>query len=158
MPLFQAGGSHLLDLTGPGVWSQEESLLHINVLEMRAVVLVLAAFSPELSGQNIVLMSDSTTVVVYLVTSSALPPSGCSGISRSSPGLGAGAGSSSSARLSGRHLSVGDCPGISGTSCSFSEVEPDFDKRDKESPLAKREFSEVISGGDQRDHLLFSCL
>ena len=49
-----------------GVWSQEESLLHISVPEMRAVVLVSGAFLPQLSGQSVVLMSDNTTVVAYL--------------------------------------------------------------------------------------------
>ena len=58
-------GTHLLDLTASGgaVWSQEESSLHINVLEMKAVVLALAAFLPQLSGQSVVLMSDNATVV-----------------------------------------------------------------------------------------------
>ena len=57
------GGGYFLDLTVPRVWLQEESLLHISVLEMRAVVLALAAFLPQLAGQAVVLMSDSTTVV-----------------------------------------------------------------------------------------------
>ena len=48
-----------------GVWSQESSL-HINVLEMKAVVLVLAAFLPQLSSQSVILMSDNATVVAYL--------------------------------------------------------------------------------------------
>ena len=38
-------GTHLRDLTALGVWAQEENLLHINILEMRLVVLVLATFS-----------------------------------------------------------------------------------------------------------------
>ena len=40
-----------------GVWSQEESSLHINMLEMKAVFLALVAFLPRLSGQSVVLMS-----------------------------------------------------------------------------------------------------
>ena len=55
----------MLDLTALVVWSQEECSLHINVLEMKAVNLALAAFLPQLSGQS-VLMSDNTTVVAYL--------------------------------------------------------------------------------------------
>ena len=58
-------GTHLLDLTS-GVWSQEERLFHINVLEMRAFVLSLAAFPRQLARQSVVLMSDNATVVSYL--------------------------------------------------------------------------------------------
>ena len=49
-----------------GVWSHEESSLHINVLEMKAVVLALASFLPQLSDQSVVLMRDKATVVAYL--------------------------------------------------------------------------------------------
>ena len=59
-------GAHLLDLTASEVWSQEESSLHISVLGMKAVVLALAAFLPELLGQCVVLMSDNAMVVAYL--------------------------------------------------------------------------------------------
>ena len=41
-------GAHLLDLTASGVWSQEESSLRINVLEMMAVSRALVAFLPQL--------------------------------------------------------------------------------------------------------------
>ena len=55
----------LLDLMASGVWSQGESSLHI-VLEMMAVSRALAAFLPHLLGQSVVLMSDNSTVVIYL--------------------------------------------------------------------------------------------
>ena len=60
--LCLAGGAHL-DLTVPVVWSREESLLHISVLKMRVVVLDIAAFLPQSSGQSVVLMSDNATVL-----------------------------------------------------------------------------------------------
>ena len=59
-------GAHLLDLTASGVWSAEESSMHINVIEMKAVSLALAASLPQLSGQCVVLMSDNASVVSYL--------------------------------------------------------------------------------------------
>ena len=59
-------GAHLLDMMASGVWSMEESLMHINVLEMKAVSLALAAFLPHLLGQSVVLMSDNASVVTYL--------------------------------------------------------------------------------------------
>ena len=58
-------GAHLLELMASGVGSEEESPLHINILEMKAIVLALAAFLPQLSGQSVVLMSDYATVVAY---------------------------------------------------------------------------------------------
>ena len=62
-------GAHLLDLTASRVWSQEERFLHINVLEMWAVVLALAAFFPQLCGQSVVLMSNNaTTKIPHLTT------------------------------------------------------------------------------------------
>ena len=59
--------AHMLDLTTLGVWSQEESSLHISVLEMKAVVLPLAVFLPHLSGESVILMSDNNTGVAYLL-------------------------------------------------------------------------------------------
>ena len=44
----------------------EESVKHINVFEMKAVLLALAAFLPQLLGQSVVLMSDNALVVAYL--------------------------------------------------------------------------------------------
>ena len=59
-------GAHLLNLTASGVWSEEDSQDHINVLEMRTVELALAAFLPQLAGQCVVLMSNNVSVVAYL--------------------------------------------------------------------------------------------
>ena len=75
------------------------------------------------------------------VASTVVPLSALPGGSRSSPGVGSGVGPSPSARLAGPRISVGDRRGTSGTACSFSDVDPKFDKGDKESPLAKGEFS-----------------
>ena len=67
LPLCQAGGPISLIWWVRGLVSgEEESLLHINVLEMRAVVLVLDAFLLQLSWQSVVLMSDNATIVAYL--------------------------------------------------------------------------------------------
>ena len=49
---------------GSGVWSEEESAEHINVLEMKAVAL--AAFLPQLLGLSFVLMSTYASVGAYL--------------------------------------------------------------------------------------------
>ena len=58
-----------------------------------------------------------------------------------SPGFDADVGLSPSARSAGPRISVDDRPDTSGTACSLSDVDSEFDKVDKESPLAKGEFS-----------------
>lgn len=49
-----------------GRWSQEEALLHINVLELRAVWLGLCTFCSELREIDIRIESDNTTTVTYI--------------------------------------------------------------------------------------------
>ena len=56
-------GAHLLDLFVSGVWTEDERHLHINVLEMRAVLLALQSFQGQLWGHHVGLMSDNSTVV-----------------------------------------------------------------------------------------------
>ena len=59
--------STFLDSMALGVWLEEESQEHINVLEMRAVELALASFLPQLAGQSVIPMSNNTSVVAYLL-------------------------------------------------------------------------------------------
>lgn len=50
-----------------GRWSQEESSLHINVLEMKAVLFGLKCFLPKMLGtKGLRLETDNSTVVAYL--------------------------------------------------------------------------------------------
>ena len=49
-----------------GTWSVAQKKLHINVLELEAVFLTLKHFQSILRGQNVLVRSDSTTVVQYL--------------------------------------------------------------------------------------------
>jgi len=48
------------------LWSPEERLLHINVLELRAVVLVLTRLKDRLLGQMVKIECDNTTTVAYI--------------------------------------------------------------------------------------------
>jgi len=61
-------GTHLEngDRTTQGTWTREEFILPINVLEMKAVLLAVRAFSPLLSGKRVSLLSDNSTVVAYI--------------------------------------------------------------------------------------------
>ena len=54
-------GAHLLDLPAAGVWPQEEKELHINILEMKVVVLALNTLNSA-TGESVVLISDNATV------------------------------------------------------------------------------------------------
>ena len=57
---------HLGDSTARGVWSPMESLLHINYLELKAVLLALKAFKHLCRDQIVLVASDNTTVVSYI--------------------------------------------------------------------------------------------
>ena len=59
-------GAHLLDQNVSGVWSAQEKLLHINLLEMKAIFLGLQAFQKDVAGHHVTAMCDNSTVVAYV--------------------------------------------------------------------------------------------
>ncbi|KAJ1116790.1 hypothetical protein NDU88_004996 [Pleurodeles waltl] len=59
-------GAHLGDLEIKGLWSPEEQMFHINLLELRAVRLALKAFLPSLRGQSVQVLTDNTTTMWYI--------------------------------------------------------------------------------------------
>ena len=59
-------GAHLLDQNVSGVWSSQEKLLHINLLEMKALFLALQAFQEDVAGHHVTAMCDNSTVVAYV--------------------------------------------------------------------------------------------
>ncbi len=58
------GGGHLADQTISGIWSPTESCLHINALEMKAVISTLKHFTPliRLLEQNIAMVKVSSSL------------------------------------------------------------------------------------------------
>ena len=62
----QGWGAHLQELTASGIWSQDQSQLHINVLELQAICLGPKAFSQRVENAKVALMSDNTSAVAYL--------------------------------------------------------------------------------------------
>jgi len=58
-------GAHVDSATYQGLWELEESQLHINVLELRAVRLALTAHNPP-AGSHILVATDNTTVKSYI--------------------------------------------------------------------------------------------
>ena len=59
-------GAHLLDQNVSGVWSDQENLLHINLLEMKALFLGLQAFQEDVSGHHVTAMCNNSMVVAYV--------------------------------------------------------------------------------------------
>ena len=59
-------GAHLLDQHVSGVWSDQEKLLHINLLEMKALFLALQSFREDVIGHHVTAMCDNSTVMAYV--------------------------------------------------------------------------------------------
>lgn len=59
-------GAHVDHLQASGLWNQQESLSHINLLELEAVSRGLRAFQEYLSGWTVAVMTDNTTVVSHI--------------------------------------------------------------------------------------------
>ena len=49
-----------------GVWTQDQSLLHINVLEMKAVLLALKQFQNIIGNSSVMIVIDNASVVAYI--------------------------------------------------------------------------------------------
>ena len=64
--VFVGWGAHLLDQNVSGVWSDQEKLLHINLLEMKALFLGLQAFQEDVTGHHVTAMCDNSMVVAYI--------------------------------------------------------------------------------------------
>ena len=59
-------GAPLLDQNVSGVWSAQEKLLHINLLEMKSLFLGLQAFQEDVVSHHVTAMCDNSTVVAYV--------------------------------------------------------------------------------------------
>ena len=59
-------GAHLDQSSTKGLWSDREKRLHINVLELKAVSLVLRSFKDQCQNQTVLVAMDNSTVVAYI--------------------------------------------------------------------------------------------
>ena len=59
-------GAHLLDQHVSGLWSDQEKLLHIILLEMKYLFLCLQAFRDDVIGHHVTAMCNNSTVVAYV--------------------------------------------------------------------------------------------
>ena len=58
-------GGHSGSQVFHGDWSQEEGVMHINILEMRAVYMTLVRLQPQ-EGSTVLVNTDNTTVMAYI--------------------------------------------------------------------------------------------
>ncbi|XP_063859168.1 uncharacterized protein LOC135100135 [Scylla paramamosain] len=59
-------GGHLGCQITSGTWSLDEKELHINILEMKAILFSLQAFEHELEGRHVRVFCDNTTAINYV--------------------------------------------------------------------------------------------
>ena len=59
-------GAHLENLTVSGMWSDTEANLHINILELKAVISAIRSFQTHLMDKRVLVASGNATVVSYL--------------------------------------------------------------------------------------------
>ena len=59
-------GAHLGNLSLSGLWKPQETNLHINLLELKAVVLALKGFQDHIVEEKVLICSDNSTVVSYI--------------------------------------------------------------------------------------------
>ena len=59
-------GTHLEQTFAKGLWSDREKMLHINVLELKAVSLALQRFKDQCQDQTVLVATDNSTVVAYI--------------------------------------------------------------------------------------------
>ena len=62
----QGWGAHLENMTVSGNWTNQEKLLHINILELKAVFLALKSFQNKILDKRVLIATDNATVVSYL--------------------------------------------------------------------------------------------
>jgi hypothetical protein len=62
----QGWGAHLDNRLMSGLWSPQDKLLHINILEMKAVLLAVQQSATLLLNQSILVSTDNSTVVSYI--------------------------------------------------------------------------------------------
>ena len=59
----KAWGAHLNEMVLSGLWSSKETQLHVNVLELKAVLLALKGFQDHSKGQRVLMFSVNSTEV-----------------------------------------------------------------------------------------------
>jgi ribonuclease HI len=59
-------GAHMQDMELSGTWSTQEASLHINCLELKAIINALKSWIPYIKGSQVMVATDNTSVVAYI--------------------------------------------------------------------------------------------
>ena len=62
----QGWGAHMGDSKISGIWTRTDRKLHINCLELKAVISALQHWAPVLQGHQVMVATDNSTVVSYI--------------------------------------------------------------------------------------------
>ena len=65
--LEKGWGAHLQELTVLGAWTENEDDPHMNILEMKAILLAYNAFQQCLLGHKVALICDNSAVISYVI-------------------------------------------------------------------------------------------
>ena len=63
---MQGWGTHMEDSQISGTWTRTDRRLHINCLELKAVVYALQHWAPVLQDHQFMIATDNSTVVLYI--------------------------------------------------------------------------------------------
>uniref|UniRef100_UPI0039812F18 hypothetical protein n=1 Tax=Salmonella sp. s55004 TaxID=3159675 RepID=UPI0039812F18 len=59
-------GAFTTEQTFSGIWTTQEARLHINLLELEAVMQAVKAMTPIPQGKSLTVFSDNTTTIAYI--------------------------------------------------------------------------------------------
>lgn len=59
-------GAHMKGMTASALWTEEEAILHINVLELKTILLELRTFIIHIQGQVVAICTDNTMAMSYV--------------------------------------------------------------------------------------------
>jgi hypothetical protein len=74
---MEGWGAHAMNLTASGLWPRRFRRLHINELELRAVLRGLQSFLPCLEGKTVLVQPDNTTALAYIRREVEPTPANC---------------------------------------------------------------------------------
>ena len=77
-----AWGAHMNGQSSQGFWSREERIMHINVLELKAIHMGLSSLCSELKDCHVLICSDNKTAVTYINKMGGMHSHKCNEIAR----------------------------------------------------------------------------
>lgn len=66
MQAFSVGGGHMMGTLTEGTWLAEETRLHIDILELRAIRLTLQRFGHNFQNQHVLIQTDNVIAKAFI--------------------------------------------------------------------------------------------